>query len=326
MQFITLDRIKIKANNKYLLDHQVKFNEDYDHRSGILKGEYYSSKADANIPYNLFIATSKPKQTLTLEFSSKILQEDYPKMISKETIKDCLERINQLGICQIDTQGVLETGCITSMDVTKDVNLDLTPQVLDTLNERVGNYRRYRWEHYVNEGIAFSRDVKSKDCKESLILYNKDKELQRSDNLPFLNSLPNKSQMLDYFKGKTRFELSLDTPRKIKQYTEVDDTYILDVLNTKVNPLLYIFDNIFYNDEACGKRTHFRDYDTLTMDLLLSQYNNDLKQIEQTLRGCFKTRSGLTKRMKKIQELLAERQASTENQVNLLQNIRNLLI
>ena len=34
----------------------------------------------------------------------------------------------------------------------------------------------------------------------------------------------------------------------------------------------------------------------------------------------------ITKRMKKIQELLAERQASTENQVNLLQNIRNLLI
>ena len=312
MQFITLDRIKIKANNKYLLDQQVKFNEDYDHRSGILKGEYYSSKADANIPYNLFIATSKPKQTLTLEFSSKILQENYPKMISRETIEDCLSKVNQLGICQIDTQGVLETGCITSMDVTKDVDLDLTPQVLDTLNERVGNYRRYRWKHYVNEGIAFSRDVKSKDCKESLIIYHKDKELQRSDNLPFLNSLSNKSQMLDYFKGKTRFELSLDTPRKIKQYTEVDDTYIMDVLNTNANPLLYIFDSIFGNVEACGTRTHFRDYETLT--------------IEQTLRGCFNSRSGLTKRMKKIQKLLAERQASSENQVSLLHNIRNLLI
>ena len=68
MQFITLDRVKIKANNKYLLDQQIKFNEDYDHRSGMLKGEFYSSKADADIPYNLYIATSK---AIKHDFKSK---------------------------------------------------------------------------------------------------------------------------------------------------------------------------------------------------------------------------------------------------------------
>lgn len=261
MRYITLDRVKIKANNKYLLDQKIKFNKDYDHRSGKLIGEYYSSKADGNVPYNLFIATSKPKQTLTLEFSSKILQEDYPKLISKETIVDCLERINQLGICQIDTQGILQTGCITSMDVTTDVDLDLTPQVLDTLNERVGNYRRYKWEHYEKEGIVFSRDVKSRDCKETLILYNKSKELLRNDNLSFLNSLSNKSQVLEYFKGKTRFELSLDTSRKIKRYAEVEETYIMNVLNTKANPLLKVFDCVFGNVEACNQFKP-QDYET----------------------------------------------------------------
>lgn len=324
MQFITLDRIKIKANNKYLLDQHIKFNKDYDHRSGTLKGEYYSSKADADVPYNLFIATSKSKQTLTLEFSSKILKEDYPKLISKETIGDCLERINQLGICQIDTQGILQSGCITSMDVTNDVDLDLTSQVLDALNERVGNYRRYKWEHYENEGIAFSRDVKSRDCKETLILYNKGKELQRHDNLPFLNSIPNKNQMLDYFKGKTRFEFSLDTQRKIKRYTEMEDTYIMDVLNTNANPLLKVFDSIFGNVEACSQSKP-QDYETLTMDLLLSQYNNDLKRIEQTLRGLFKSRSGLSKRMNKIQGYLESKRASTDKQANILKDVRKLI-
>ncbi len=325
MQLITLDRIKIKANNKYLLDTQIKFNKDYDHRSGILKGEHYSSKADGNVPYNLFIATSECKQTLTLEFSSKILKENYPKLISRETIEECLNRINQLGICQIDTQGILRTGCITSMDVTTDVDLDLTPIVLDTLNERVGNYRRYKWEHYEKEGIAFSRDVKSKDCKESLILYNKDKELQRSDNLPFLNSLPNKNQVLDYFNNKTRFELSLDTPRKIRQYTDVKDTYIWDVLNTTANPLLKVFDSIFGNIVAYTK-TKPQDYDTLTMDILLAQYNNDLKQIEQALRGCYKARSGLLKRMNKIQQHLEYKRTSADKQANILQDVRNLLL
>lgn len=324
MHYITLDRIRIKANNKYLLDQQIKFNKDYDHRSGILKGEYYSSKADGDVPYNLFIATSKPKQTLTLEFSSKILKEDYPKLISKETIGDCLERINQLGICQIDKQEILQTGCITSMDVTTDVGLDLTPQVLDTLNERVGNYRRYKWEHYENEGIVFSRDVKSRDCKETLILYNKSKELLRSDNLSFLNSLSNKSQVLEYFEGKTRFELSLDTPRKIKRYAEVEETYIMNVLNTKANPLLKVFDSVFGNVEACNQSKP-QDYETLTMELLLSQYHNDLKQIEQVLRGFFKSRSGLTRRMNKIQALCEVRQNEASNGANTLQEVRNLL-
>ena len=72
----------------------------------------------------------------------------------------------------------------------------------------------------------------------------------------------------------------------------------MDVLNTKANPLLEVFNSVFGNVEAC---TPFKpqDYDTLTMDLLLAQYHNDLKQIEQALRGVFKSRSGLTKRMNK---------------------------
>ena len=175
------------------------------------------------------------------------------------------------------------------------------------------------------EGIAFSRDVKSKDCKESLILYNKDKELQRSDNLPFLNSLPNKNQVLDYFNNKTRFELSLDTPRKIRQYTDVKDTYIWDVLNTTANPLLKVFDSIFGNIVAYTK-TKPQDYDTLTMDILLAQYNNDLKQIEQALRGCYKARSGLLKRMNKIQQHLEYKRTSADKQANILQDVRNLLL
>ena len=325
MQFLTLDRVKIKSNNKYLLDTQIKFNEDYDHRSGMLKGEFYSSKADADIPYNLYIATSIPKQTLTIEFSSKILQENYPLLISKVTIEDCLQRINQLGICQIDVKGILSTGCITSMDVTTDVDLQLTSNVLNALNERVGNYRRYRWEHYINEGISFTRDVKSSDCKETLIVYNKTKELQRADNVPFLNSLSNKEQVINYFDNKTRFELSLDTTRKIKQYTEVRDTFIWDVLNTKANPLLKVFERIFGNVEACSS-TNFLDYDTYMMDLLLVQYNNDLKQIEQTLKSLFKSHSGLYKRMNKIQTRLADKQASTDKQGNIVQNVRSLLV
>ena len=119
-------------------------------------------------------------------------------------------------------------------------------------------------------------------------------------------------------------ELISLTERKIKRYTEVEDTYIMDVLSTKANPLLKAFDYVFGNVEACNEsKPH--DYETLTMELLLVQYDNDLKQIEQTLRGLFKSRSGLTKRMNKIQALWAVRQTEAGKGKNILQGVRNLL-
>lgn len=77
------------------------------------------------IPYNLYIAVSYIKQTLTLEFSSKILKEKYPDLITKDTIKECLANINQLNICNIDIDSILSNGAITSADVTYDANLIL---------------------------------------------------------------------------------------------------------------------------------------------------------------------------------------------------------
>ena len=87
MTYLTFDRLKIKANYKYLLERQIQFNQRYNPDNGDLIGQYYSSENDKLVPFNLFIAVSKPKQTLTLEFSSKILGEDYPKLISKYTIR-----------------------------------------------------------------------------------------------------------------------------------------------------------------------------------------------------------------------------------------------
>lgn len=92
-RLITSDRIKIKSNYKYLLATKVKFNEMFHSRSGERIGIFYSSKDDINISYNLYIAVSYVKQTLTLEFSSKILKEKYPDLISRDTIKECLTNI-----------------------------------------------------------------------------------------------------------------------------------------------------------------------------------------------------------------------------------------
>ena len=217
-RLITSDRIKIKSNYKYLLATKVKFNEMFHSRSGERIGIFYSSKDDINISYNLYIAVSYVKQTLTLEFSSKILKEKYPDLISRDTIKECLTNINQLNICEIDVDSILLNGAITSVDVTYDANLILSDNLLDVLNSQVNNYRRFKWAHYDKEGITFTKDVKSKDCTETITLYNKEKEIYTSHNKDFLNSLSQPQAVMDYFKGKTRFEITLDTPKKIMKY------------------------------------------------------------------------------------------------------------
>lgn len=323
-RLITFDRIKIKSNYKYLLDTKVKFNEMFHSRSGEKIGLYYSSKDDINVPYNLYIAISYTKQTLTIEFSSKILKENYPYLISRDTIKECLTNINQLNICDIDVDSILSNGAVTSIDVTHDVDLILDEKVLDTLNSQVKNYRRFKWTHYNKEGITFTKDVKSKDCTETITLYNKEKEICTSHNKDFLNSLSQPRQIMDYFKGKTRFEITLDTPKKIMNYLNLVDTKIFSVLNSETNPVLIQFDKVFGDSSTDIPETTFDDYENWAMKIILKSYKGDLKQLEQDVRSKFSSRSGASKRMKKFETVYhAMKSASTNN--NVIKKVRNLL-
>ena len=324
-RLITFDRIKIKSNYKYLLDTKVKFNEMFHSRSGEKTGLFYSSKDDINIPYNLYIAVSYVKQTLTLEFSSKVLKENYPDLISRDTIKKCLTNINQLNICNIDVDSILSNGVVTSVDITYDADLILNDNLLDALNSQVNNYRRFKWTHYNNEGITFTKDVKSKDCTETITLYNKEKEICTSHNKNFLNSLSQPQQIMDYFKGKTRFEITLDTPKKIMNYLNLTDTKIFSVLNSDTNPILILFDKIFNNSVTNISNATFDNYEEWSMKIILDSYNGDLKRLEQDVRNKFSSRSGATKRMKKF-EAVHHAMTSASTNENLIEKVRNLLL
>lgn len=324
-RLITFDKIKIKSNYKYLLNTKVKFNEMFHSRSGEKIGIFYSSKDDINIPYNLYIAVSYIKQTLTLEFSSKILKEKYPDLISRDTIKECLTNINQLNICDIDVNSILSNGAITSVDVTYDANLILSDNLLNVLNSQVNNYRRFKWAHYDKEGITFTKDVKSKDCTETITLYNKEKEIYTSHNKDFLNSLSQPQSIIDYFKEKTRFEITLDTPKKIMKYLNLTDTKISSVLNSDTNPILTLFDKVFGNSIANIPNTIFDDYENWAMKIILEKYKGDLKLLEQDVRNKFSSRSGATKRMKKF-ETVYHAMTSASTCENPIEKIRNLLL
>ncbi len=324
-RLIYLDRIKIKSNYKYLLDTKVKFNEKFNSRSGEKVGIFYSSKDDKKIPYNLYISVNFLKQTLTLEFSSKILKEKYPDLISKETIKECLTNINQLNICDIDVDNIILNGVITSVDITRDTDLILDDNLLNALNTQVNNYRRFKWTHYDKEGITFTKDVKSKDCTETITLYNKEKEICTTHNKDFLNSLSRPQSIIDYFRKKTRFEITLDTPQKIMDYLNVADTKITSVLNSDANPILTQFNKVFGNSTADMPNSTFDDYENWAMKIILEKYNGNLKLLEQDIRNKFSSRSGASKRMKKFEAVYHAMSVASTNE-SPIEKIRKLLL
>lgn len=318
---IKCDTIKIKSNYKYLLNKKVNFNVLYDSKKNTPNGEYYSSNGNPDIPFNLFVATNYTKQTLTLEFSSKILFDDYPRLITQETLPQCLCNLNNMGICTVDVDAILNTGCITKADITTDVSFELADEVLTALNNNVGNYRRFKWQHYDSKGITFTKDVIGKGCEE-IKFYNKKKELSATaQNRRFLDLLANRKQVDDYFSDKTRVEITLATQPQIRNNLQIDNTYIPSFFSSSANPILTQFDKIFNVSEG-DATANMDSYDTWAMFKILELYGGNLQMIEQDVRGLYKFRSGVSTRMKKFEELKCAQNATQRNRV---QEVRKLL-
>lgn len=323
---LTFDKIKIKCDYKYLIDkNSNKFNTNINLKTGEIKSEYFSSKYDNEMPYNLYIAIDHYHRKLTIEFSSKVLLDDYPKLISKNTIRQCFENINKLDICTLDIDGILNNSVVTDIDVTVDKTFDLTHDVLNSLDRNVNNYRKYRWEHYENEGMRFSNDVKSKDCQESILIYNKFKEINhKTENKKFLNLLTNKEDVLNYFLDKTRFEINLTTPEKIKRYLNIEDINLYTVLNSTANPILALYNKIFTKNNA--KELKYRDFDKLAIIAIIEKFGYDRKLIEQELRNLFSSRNGYYNKKKKVDQVYEEIIQNKYPMDNTIEEVRNLLI
>lgn len=108
------------------------------------QGRYFNSKHYSEMPYNLYIATNNYHQSLEIEISSKILKERYAELINRDNIRQCLLNINSLEICTLDVNGILHHGWVIRADITKDVDLMLTDEVLGAMNQNVSNYRRFK--------------------------------------------------------------------------------------------------------------------------------------------------------------------------------------
>ena len=205
-------------------------------------------------------------------------------------------------------------------DITKDVELKLTDDVLNALNQNVGNYRRFKWEHYAHKGITFTKDVMYE--KEQLKVYDKYKELLKRSH-KFVDALSNRNEIMEYFYGKARFEITLKGEEQITERLGVG-TGIYEFFSALDTPIRDQFDRIFDVTAKVLDTSQCKGHDEWAMAYVLDAFKGDLRQIEQTLRaeGILSSRNGLRKRMKKYesQKLLVNRK---ENEI--IKQVRNLL-
>ncbi|MBB4038014.1 hypothetical protein GGR21_003940 [Dysgonomonas hofstadii] len=324
---LKFDTVKIRTNKEYLKETCIEFNKNYN-KHGDLLGINYSSKYDKSVPYNLYIGISYPSKSLTLEFSSKILLDDYPKLITQTTFRQCLENINKLGICTIDVDSILNDCYFSKVHITNDIEFNLTDNVLSSLNTCVGNPRRFNWIHYKNEGIRFTKDVKSESCKESIVIYDKEKEIEKSENKKFLSEVENPNTIKNYFEGKTRFEMELNTPKRICEFLNTENTHISNIFKSNVNPLLTQFNKVFrYGEVEC--KDYINNYETYAMVAIIKKHNGDLKKIHQEMKDLYiyspNSRNGLADRMKKITALHFQMCNQSYNSNQILSEIRQKL-
>lgn len=336
LQYDTVRFCTSSDNISLIKGKENLFKHTFDIETGEVTSMEFNSQANqANrniVPFSLYIRVNMQSKRMIIEFSSKLLLEDYPLLISEDTFPQALRNMERLGICKLDVESIIEDCHFNKLHATKDVDMELTESILNTLNLYTGNYRKYKWIHYMNEGICFKKDVKTRDCQEELNIYNKEVEILTPKNKPFLKMVSNPTEILEYYQKKTRFELKMETKRKIRNKLKIPDTSYHSVMRGNPNILLEQFDCIFTpsaNNKAADVPliNNFHDY-TLFCTLYLHKFN--LKMVEQDIKDrrlySQKSRCAFGRKMNKIKSMAHAWSEQSMNTNAVLEGIRKKLM
>lgn len=310
---LTFDKLKIVTNYEDIsdIDLSVFITQTKD-------GEVLYYKYKQETPFCLLIQADYNKQELVLEFTGKILMDDYPQLINRNNIVQCLETINRMGTCRIDTEAVLAHGEICKCDVTKDILSSQMPEIISQLKQNLTNYDKWTCAKYQGNGLVIYNTVKTEKYKKRLSIYDKEKELRKACNREFLNLVKDQQSMIDYFKGKIRFELNIDTKAQIRLLLGVMDNRLHSVLSSNANPILTVFDEAVRQNEVTAYHSDLKEY---MMALLIRECHNDLEEVEAKVRAMSPKTTSIRRKMQPFRDLYTKMQKNVTTSVD----VRSLL-
>lgn len=298
---ILFDKLKLIAPID-IIDH---INEQ-EFQTIVKDGNITSYRYQQDQPFYLLIRKDFLHNECVIEFTGKILLDRYPELINLNNIRYCIEQINRLGICVIDTDRLLKTANVVKCDVTKDIPSSQIKEIILQTKQNLSNFDKWEVEKYSN-GICLRNKVTTDRYKKRVCIYNKEKELSAQSNATFLNAVRCKSALLDYFKDKVRFELNIGTVLQVKHYLQIADNSLNKVLASTANPILSIIDEALKKDADMKQQTNFKDY---VCSLILADNNNDLAELEAKVRALSPKGTVIKRKMKPYRDYL-NRQDST---------------
>lgn len=316
----TFDKIKIVVKSSDYISNINMSKFDAIVSDDIITAYKYQQTA----PYLLYIEKDVKDNELILEFTGKILGVQYPELINKTNIHQCLENINARGLCTLNTDAILKEGEVVKADVTIDAECADIPGLTKELKSCVKNNERY---NAVNEGGNFiiEKKVKTKNRKLRLTIYNKEKEMNLADNKRWMDSFGSAAaeKMTKHFTGKARFEMNLNSVKAIKDNLQLDDNSITAVMNSCNNPIMPFLDKVLLDNDEVRNVKSVADMARMA---LMEKYNNDLKAIERLIRK-IKYETGkttnITQSMKPYRELYNSLHA--DQQTSLKERLKDIL-
>lgn len=284
------------------------------------------SSFKSEVPYHLFMKYYSNFQSYKLEFSAKILGNNYPDLINVENIRECLSAINRLGFCTLNIDRVLEEAKVIGADFTKDIRLTEIPNVsnMRDLKTIVGlsihNRNRYTCADYRRGGLIVSNSVNDRRLRRYLTIYNKGVEIDHASNRPFLESLTDPNRLKEYFRDRVRFELRATTQHQIRKWLNITSTSLHDVLGSAGDPLRVVMAKIFHPIHAVGDREIKPTLTNLDKLSTLKLCDWDLTRVEAQVRAS--TNRSVSEGMKRYEELyIAHRISQTIDLVEVVSNL-----
>ena len=264
------------------------------------------------VPFLLNIEVDYEDNELVLEFTGKVLGSDYPKLISIDTIKQCFININNMGICLLDIDAIMDDASVVKCDVTQDVCCDDVPALTKYIASNIINYREYIARTLRNSNFVVEKNVTTRGYKKRLTIYNKQKEMNKRENSRYMteyNIPPNT------FENICRFELNLNSTAQIKKSLGISDTCLQSVLTATNNPIRDFLDDVVADSNYTISLTDKQSYFTT---LVLRDCDYDIHKVEAKMRQLYSRGTNMSKVMKPYREALNRKSGHQFTKSNLL--------
>ena len=269
------DKLKIVVNSSDYIDNINMSKFDTIISDDIITAYKYQQTT----PYSLYIEKDLMDDELVIEFTGKILGVRYTELINQTNIRQCLDNINALGLCSLNTDAILKEGEVVKADVTIDAEYPDLPSLTTEIQSCVKNNERYN-AYKEGDNFIVEKKVKTKNRKLRLTIYDKEKEMNLAENKRWLNSFGHAAadRMMNHFKGEVRFEMNLNTIKAIKDSLKSHDNSISSVLNSTNNPIMPFLDKVLLDNAEARTAKTMGDMARMA---LMEKYNYDLKAIER---------------------------------------------